>query len=140
MSSYRRLGIWPGAISLAIGIMHFFMPTLGYDPADLRAIPEAQREHFAYLGTYAIGSFLVALGLITMVLAPRLRASDAAFLFSLMTIVWGLRAAMELVWPVDLRLFVLDYPTTVLLPIQVLIFVLYAAVSYLAFREFGRRS
>ena len=99
-----------GLMVLAIGLAHFAMPGFGYAPEALAAIPEAQRNHFVYLGTYAIGTFLVSFGVITLVADPGGRSRLEKVFYGSMAIVWGVRLALEFVYPVDLSLFFVARP------------------------------
>ncbi len=54
-----------GLVVIAIGLAHFFLPTFGYDPAIPAAMDAGSGAHFFYLGTYAIGGFLIAFGIIS---------------------------------------------------------------------------
>ncbi len=109
------LPIVSGFIVLMIGLAHFLMPSLGYAPDALRAIPEPQRDHFVFLGTYAIGTFLVAFGVLTLLSDPRRGSVFETTFFGLMVIVWVVRLVLELLYPVNLSLFFLDEPHYILL-------------------------
>ncbi len=110
-----RLAVFlSGVLVLAIGLAHFVMPVLGYDGRDLEAIPEAQREHFVYLGTYAIGLFLVCFALLTLHAGIRGPEGQSAVFLGLMSLVWGGRLVLEFLYPVSLPLFFLTHPHPVL--------------------------
>jgi len=114
-----------GVMVTAIGCMHFFMPQWGYENKIARQMPSEIAAHFYFLGTYAIGSFLLTLGGISIYVS-RLNYTDlsmkTAFAFCCL---WLFRFILELVYPVKLKLFFLDTPTTVLLPVIGTITVLY---------------
>lgn len=110
-----------GLLVLLIGLAHFVMPSLGYDAGDLAVIPEAQRDHFVYLGTYAIGTFLVSFGVLTLLADPCRPSRLEKVFFALMAFVWGARFVLELLYPVDLSLFILSNPHPVLLATVLLI-------------------
>lgn len=114
---------------MVIGLAHFLMPTFGYDPAVPAEMSARYTAHFFYLGTYAIGGFLVASGVISLYTSELADTSTAALFAGLMTLVWGWRTALEVIYPVDLRLFVLDRPTVVLLPTLAALTIVYAATS-----------
>lgn len=99
-----------GFLVLAIGLAHFVMPSLGYAPDALAAIPDAQRDHFVYLGTYAIGTFLVTFGILTLLSGHGQHGRLETAFFGLMVFVWGARLVLEFIYPVDLSLFFLDEP------------------------------
>lgn len=103
---YRLAGI----LVLMIGLAHFVMPSIGYATDALAAIPESQRDHFVYLGTYAIGTFLCTFGILTLLSDPaRAGRFETAFL-ALMVLIWAARLVLEFLYPVDLALFFLAKP------------------------------
>ena len=126
---YRRSGriaaAFAGLNALIIGIVHFALPGYGYRAADLAEIPLLQREHFVYLGTYAIGSFLIAFGVMTLRFARGPASGDAALFFGLMSGVWALRTVLELLYPVALPLFVVATPHPALLTTTALVTLAY---------------
>lgn len=99
-----------GTLLLMIGLGHILMPTLGYEPATPEGMSESVRNHFYYLGTYAISGFLLSLGLLSHLFswAPSTWASRV---FSVvMTSLWVARLGLEFVYPVDLPIFILATP------------------------------
>lgn len=103
------------------------MPSFGYTAEALAAVPELQRDHFVYLGTYAIGTFLVAFGILTLLSDPRHQSTMETAFWGLMIIVWGTRLVLELIFPVNLPLFFLNEPHLPLLAAFVLILLGYIA-------------
>ncbi|MEO1564444.1 MAG: hypothetical protein AAFR98_13490 [Pseudomonadota bacterium] len=114
-----------GVLVLLIGTAHFAMPRFGYNPATLSAIPDIQRDHFVYLGTYAIGCFLVAFGILTLVAGRGDRSFFERAFFGVMVAVWGMRVVLEVLYPVNLPLFFLTNPHPVLLSVIALIWLGY---------------
>lgn len=128
-----------GFMVLAIGIAHFFMPDFGYAGEDLNSVPQAQREHFVYLGTYAIGLFLVSLAVLT-ILAGKVRPTLQMTVFlGLMTAVWGGRLVLELLFPVTLPLFFLNNPHPVLAATILVIWLAYG-IGFVSCLRTVRRS
>lgn len=110
-----------GLLVLAIGLAHFLLPTLGYAPADLAAIPEAQREHFVYLGTYSIAFFLLGFAVMTLLADRNDPGRPMTVFLGLMTVVWFARLALELIYPVELPLFFVEEPHPMLIPVLLVI-------------------
>ena len=117
-----------------IGLSHFVMPSLGYDADVIAGIPELPRDHFVYLGTYAIGSFLVSFAVLTFLVDFTQPTKFTTVFLGLMTLVWSIRFVLELLYPVDLSLFILPNPHPVLLVTILFIFASYAT----AFLRFMR--
>jgi len=127
-----------GLMVLAIGIAHFFMPAFGYAGEDLSSVPQVQREHFVYLGTYAIGLFLVSFAILT-IMAGKVRPTLQMTVFlGLMTIVWGGRLVLELLFPVTLPLFFLSNPHPVLAATILVIWLAYG-IGFVAYLRTIRR-
>jgi hypothetical protein len=135
MSAHRWALRLAGALVLAIAAGHAVLPTLGYAPSASAGMTGAARDHFYYLGTYAIGAFLLGFAVLTFVHSAR--PPSLAFP-AVMTAVWTLRLALELAYPVDLRIFVLDRPTTVIAPVLVTIAAAFATATVAA-RKVGLR-
>lgn len=115
MKQMVKLGqILSGLMVLGIGIAHFFMPTLGYSGDVIAAVPEVQRDHFVYLGTYAIGTFLVAIGVLTLLADPNSADVLHRSFFGLMVLVWGVRLVLEVIYPVEFSLFFVSNPHSTL--------------------------
>ncbi len=125
-----------GLLTFAIGVMHIFMPEFGYDASVPQSMDTEVANHFYYLGTYAIASFLLTFGFLSIYLA-RQNIVQAMFPFALvLTGVWGLRAVLEIIYPVKLSLFFLDTPTTALLPITIILTVLYSFSAYQLWQQY----
>ncbi len=116
-----------GLIVLAVGLAHFAMPTLGYAPEVIAAVPEDQRDHFVYLGTYAIGMFLVSFAIMTLLVDPTHTDGLHRIFLGLMVMVWGTRIVLELIYPVKLSLFFLSNPHPVLVAALLMIWAGYVS-------------
>ena len=114
----RNIGlIFSGSIITLIGIGHLFFPTFGYSEdvqSYLRQSPQIA-DHFYYLATYAICSFLLFMGTTTIYMGSlKDSAQNPQFIrfFIIMSIVlWSARLLMELKYPVKLSLFGISEPT-----------------------------
>jgi len=113
--------LFAGLMILPVALGHFLLPTHGYAPSDIQAVPTLQRDHFVYLGTYAIGSFLLAMSGLTLYFALRPPTPEARVFFAVMAAVWVLRVVLEFVFPVDLPIFFLAQPHGVLVVVTGLI-------------------
>ncbi len=110
---------------LAIGLAHFLMPTIGYAPSDLAAIPAPQKEHFVFLGTYAIAFFLVSFAVMTLMADQRAPTWQMTVFLGLMTVVWCARFVLEILYPVTLPLFFAPEPHAMLLAAILIIWAAY---------------
>ena len=116
-----------GLITGLIGIGHIFMPVFGYDGAVPLSMPPAERAHFYYLGTYAICGFLLSFAVLSLHFARSDQVRAARAVCAVLALFWTGRAILEVLYPVDLRLFVLASPHTVLLPVIGFLALTYAA-------------
>lgn len=115
-----------GMIVLAIGLAHIFLPEFGYATADLVAVPDPQREHFVLLGTYAIASFLLTFAVMTLLADRNSTSVQTTIFLGLMTVVWGVRIALEIIYPVRLALFGISSPHPALLVVTAIVCGAYA--------------
>jgi hypothetical protein len=125
MTHLRQLERWSlrsaGGLVLLIAVGHVFMPAWGYPESVRREMTGAVKEHFYYLGTYAICTFLFAFAVLTFY-HSRLVGTRATLVFSgTMAAVWWLRVALEFSYPVDVPIFFLDDPHPVLVPVLMII-------------------
>jgi hypothetical protein len=108
------------------------MPTLGYEKSISGSMSKEITDHFYYLGTYAISTFLLTLGFIS-IYASRLKYAEVSFTLSVaFGLLWILRIFFEVIYPVQLKLFFLDKPTFILFPLISVIAMIYCfgAISY----------
>jgi hypothetical protein len=121
-----------GTLVSLIAIGHIFMPAFGYADAVTSGMPVPVKEHFYYLGTYAICTFLFAFATLTFYHA-RTAGTPAALVFSAtMAVVWWLRVALEFSYPVDVPIFFLDRPHPVLVPVLLIIAIAFTAAAWSA--------
>ena len=116
-----------GAIALVLGAAHFFLPSWGYDRLVLQSIPEIPRDHFVYLGTYAIGLFLVSVGVMSFHFAKVGDSQTAKLFAALQAAFWAARVLLEVLYPSHLQIFFLSDPAVALSAISAI-----ASISYSA--------
>lgn len=114
-----------GALVLTIGIGHAFLPTLGYPTSTTDAMSPTVKDHFYYLGTYAIGTFLLGFAVLSFIYSTR-----PSLVFSTtMAAVWTTRLALEFAYPVDVQIFLLQRPHTVIAPVLAIIAAAYTTAA-----------
>jgi hypothetical protein len=123
-----------GLFTLFIGIAHIFMPDLGYEPSVPLSMTPAIRDHFYYLATYAICTFLLTLGVISIYASKIKYVNVSLFICIILSVLWIGRTILEIKYPVHVKLFFLDIPTVALLPVIAFIALTYSigSVTYLA--------
>jgi hypothetical protein len=121
-----------GTLVSLIAVGHIFMPAFGYPAAVTSSMTAPVKEHFYYLGTYAICTFLFAFATLAFYhartagtpAAPAGRAFSAT-----MAVVWWLRVALEFSYPVDVPIFFLDRPHPVLVPVLLIVAIAFTAAA-----------
>lgn len=114
-----------GIFTFIIGVGHIFLPSMGYDKSVPLSMEPEVSEHFYYLGTYAICSFLLALGAISIYFS-RIKLSQQTVVISfILALVWIARAVFEFIYPVMLKIFMLDTPHSILKLVTSFIALLY---------------
>jgi hypothetical protein len=121
-----------GTLVSLIAIGHIFMPAFGYPAAVTSGMTAPVKEHFYYLGTYAICTFLFAFATLTFYHSRTAGtpAAPAARAFSVtMAVVWWLRVALEFSYPVEVPIFFLDRPHPVLVPVLLIVAIAFTAAA-----------
>ena len=130
----RAALIFGGAVTAAIGIGHIFLPTAGYEPSVAQSLAAPVRDHFYYLGTYAICSFLLGFAALSFYFAGRVHNSATAMVCAVSAFFWLARFGLELVFPVDLPIFFLERPHAVLTAVTAVVTLCYLAAAFGAVR------
>jgi len=115
----RNIGlICSGCIILLIGLAHIIFPIYGYgkDVQDFFKQSHAISDHFYYLATYAICSFLLFIGLVTIYIGASVKfiKHNSKFIkyYTVLSIVlWTSRLVLEIKYPVNLTLFGIHDPS-----------------------------
>jgi len=115
----RNIGlILSGSMILLIGLAHIIFPVYGYsdDVQDFFRQSPSISDHFYYLATYAICSFLLFIGLVTIYIGASVefvnRNSKPITYYSVLSIaLWAGRLVLEMRYPVKLSLFGIHDPT-----------------------------
>lgn len=122
-----------GLLTAVIGIGHIFMPTAGYDSSVPQMMDSAVRDHFYYLGTYAICAFLLSFAFLSIYFSGLKYPQASLIVCSVLAVFWVVRAILEFLYPVEIRIFFLRTPHSVLLPVILLLAIAYSisALKYL---------
>ena len=123
-----------GVLVTTIGVGHIFMPTFGYRGAVPSGMEPAIREHFYFLGTYAICCFLLGFGVLTLMASKEPRARATQLFSGVMTGVWAFRFVLELRYPVSVPIFFLEDPHPSLMVILATITGAFALAAFSARR------
>lgn len=113
------LRIGAGIVTM-IGLAHLVMPFSGYDPSLTADWTISARDHFYFLGTYAIAGFLLSFGVLAFSHASRL-TRESQRLWAVMVSFWAFRLVLEWRYPVDVPIFGVPQPH---LPLMLVVMVL----------------
>lgn len=131
----RKLLLVAGVLELAVGALHFAMPSSAYRS---KGFPNLQPDELSFvtLVTLAVGILLLAFGAVTLYLASRPKAVVEILLgYSILkAFLWAGRVFLELAFPVRLRLFSVEPFTAVVMPGLVFELLLFVASAVLARR------
>lgn len=107
-----------GCMISLIGLAHTVFPVYGYgdDVQDFFKQSPSVADHFYYLATYAICSFLLFIGLVTIYIgaSPEFVKNNSKFItyYTVLSIaLWSGRLLLEIKYPVRLSLFGITNPT-----------------------------
>jgi hypothetical protein len=90
---------------------------------------QVAREHFFFLGTYAIGMFLQGMAVLAFLHSTRPGTTETLAFSAVMTLVWGIRLGLEFAYPVEVPIFTLDRPHTAIAPVLTVIATAFAAAT-----------
>jgi hypothetical protein len=131
----RTLLLCAGVLELAVGALHFALPSSAYQSRGFPNLQPAELD-FVTLVTLAVGILLLAFGTLTLYLASRTGAI-VEILFGYAVIkafLWAGRVLLEVAYPVRLRLFSVEPFTAVVMPGLVFELLLFVASAILARR------
>lgn len=118
-----------GVLTALIGVGHIFMPTSGYGSVVASAMDPAVRDHFYYLGTYAICAFLLSFATLSIYFSGVQSLRASVIVCSVLAAFWIARAFLEVRYPVEIRIFFLSNPHQVLLPVIAFLAFIYSKAA-----------
>jgi len=124
-----------GLIPLVVGIGHLFLPRFGFEAEILAQFDPETRAHFVELALYAIASFLLAFAGLSFYFAGHMQLLTSRIFAFVMSAVWLVRAALEVMFPVEISLFGMKD-----LSFRIIVISLVAAVLYFMAGFHGIRS
>jgi hypothetical protein len=115
------------------------MPTFGYDPSVPIAMAPVVRDHFFYLGTYAICAFLLSFSSLSLYFSTRAYDRASLIVCTVFAAFWVARAVLEFQFPVELRIFFLQSPHAVLSAVILTLAVSYSIAAFWGWATAQRR-
>ncbi len=117
-----------GIIEIAVGLLHFAMPTFVYTSAGFSSLTHVE-SNFVTLVIYAVGILLIAFGTVTILFSRHLERhlNLALYYVIIKTFLWSGRVILELLYPIKLNMFYIDPFAVIVLPgliIELLLFVI----------------
>lgn len=111
-----------GVAELLIAIAHFLMPFAIGQTGEISSLSVAYRNYVIH-ATIAVGLCMVCFGVLSIYFSQKASQGDKnAWVFALsQTALWTTRVISELILPVNVPLFFLSNPTTVILPMVIVI-------------------
>ena len=115
-----------GIAELLVAILHFLMPLAIGRAVEIASLPVDYRN-YVFHATIAIGLCMTVFGTLSIYFSLKMPQEErAAWVFGLSQgILWTARIVSELVLPVKIPLFFLSNPTTVILPMVIVITLLF---------------
>jgi hypothetical protein len=131
----RRALLIGGLITAVIGGGHIFMPTAGYDSSIPLSMEPLIRDHFYHLGTYAICGFLLSFAFLSLYFSRLAYPQASLVVCSALAVFWLVRAVFEFLYPVEIRIFFLQTPHYVLLPVIIFLAFIYSLAALKGWNE-----
>jgi len=115
-----------GVVELLIAIAHFLMPFAVGQTGEISSLSAAYRNYVTH-ATIAVGFCMVCFGVLSIYFSQKASQEDKnAWVFALsQAILWTARVISELILPINVPLFFLSNPTTVILLMVFLIALLF---------------
>jgi hypothetical protein len=115
-----------GVVELLIAIAHFLMPLAIGQTGEISSLSIAYRNYVTH-ATIAVGLCMVCFGVLSIYFSQKASQGDKnAWVFVLsQAAVWTARVISELILPINVPLFFLSNPTTVILPMVFVIALLF---------------
>jgi predicted anti-sigma-YlaC factor YlaD len=91
--------LFGGAATAMIGVGHIFMPAAGYAPSIAQGMTPDVRDHFYFLGTYAICGFLLSFATLSLYFSAQRYGPASLVVCSVLAMFWSGRVVLELIYP-----------------------------------------
>jgi hypothetical protein len=95
-------------------------------------------ECFYYLGIYVICTILLLLAFLSIYFSRFEHPRASLVVGSVLVVLWVARAILELIYPVDIRIFFLQTPHSVLLSVAIFLAFIYSISAGKAWVVLGR--
>ena len=115
-----------GIVEIVVGLLHFVMPLFANHSPGLRSLSGSE-SNFATLSIFSVGLLLVAFGSLTILVSfksQELKGLLLSFL-TIKSLLWCARVGLEIMFPVTIPLFYIQRPTTVVMPLLILVALLF---------------
>lgn len=115
-----------GIIEILAGLAHFPMPHFVYQSKGFSLLNQNE-IHLVTLCVFAVGILLIAFGAITISFVLKVDASNELhFIYaSIKSLLWLARIILEIIYPIKISLFFIEKPTTVIMPLLIIAFLLF---------------
>jgi hypothetical protein len=115
-----------GVVELLIAIAHFLMPFAIGKVGEISSLSAIYRNYVAH-ATIAVGLCMVCFGVLSIYFSQKVSQGDknARVFASSQAVLWMARVVSELILPINVPLFFLSNPTTVILPMVIVITILF---------------
>jgi hypothetical protein len=129
-----------GIVEIVIAIVHFVWPFQLVHYGQFAEL-SVDYQNLLILSSLAIGVCLTLFGFLSIHFSRRLvRGERSAWIFGMSQgVLWEVRAALEVLYPVKVPLFFITKPTVFVLPMAVLLGLMYLIPLLLIRRELGVR-
>jgi hypothetical protein len=121
-----RFLLYSGIVELLVAALHFLMPFAIRQAAEISGLPVAYRN-YVFHATIAVGLCMACFGVLSIYFSQKASQGDkTARVFALsQAVLWAARVISELILPINVPLFFLSNPTTVILPMVTVITILF---------------
>ncbi len=132
-NSFYRIGLRiAGSLLFLISLGYLLLPSHGYSPDLTTNWSLETKDHFYYLATYMICTFVLTLSILSLIYSVQRPSRPIAWFTSISTVLWSVRLYLETQFPVNVKLFFFEHPHNLHLIILGIIVASYAMASGVA--------
>ena len=132
-----RLVLAGGVIELLIALLHFVWPFQLIETGEFSRL-STDYKNIMFLSSIAIGLCLFVFGVLSIWFSKKLLTGEhSAWVYGISQgILWEVRTAFELIFPVTIPLFCIPHPTVLVLPLAFLLGLLFLLPLVIFRKEF----
>lgn len=131
----KRILLTAGGLELFVALLHFIMPYFAIQNVSISSLG-TNELNFVSLLIYAVGILLLAFGSMTIVYSfnPQKTVDLLYYYLIIQVFLWALRVILEIVYPIQIKLFYVEPFSIIVLPSLVIELLLFVGALFMVFQ------